>query len=346
MRGGLCLDHRPDDRIERRFVGETRRRRGEAFLVCQRGHVHQPAEALTVAVLDGEDRHPRVRRPEHATGHTARLHRAAFEMAGHEADGLQRGRGLHQADVDVASFRFVAARIERRTHRLKGIERGRHVDHDHRHAMGNPVLAAILRHHAGIGLQHRVHGRPLGQRPGLAEARDRHVEEARHAGRDGGIVETPPLDDARPEAFEKDIGVLQQAPHDVLPGLALEVDRQAALAHVADDREGAVAPVVDAERARPVALADALDLDHLGAVLGQQHGAIGAGDALAQVDDLEAGKGRVVAHASLTSILPKFSPRSRPMKARGALSIPSTMSSRYLSLPSRIHSPIWRIAGP
>ena len=60
-----------------------------------------------------------------------------------------------------------------------------------------------------------------------------------------------------------------------------------------------VAAVVDAERARPVALADALDLDHLGAVLGEQHGAIGAGDALAEIDDLQAGEGRVVAHAPL-----------------------------------------------
>ena len=212
--------------------------------------------------------------------------------------------------------------------------------------MGNPVLAAILRHHAGIGLQHRIHRRTLGQRSGLAEARDRDVEETRHAGRHRRIVEAQALDRAGPEAFEEDVGVLQQAPDDLLAGLALQVHRQAALAHVADDREGAVALIVDAERARPVALADPLDLDHLCAVLGQQHGAIGAGNALAQVDDLEAGERRVVAHASLTSILPKFSPRSRPMKARGALSMPSTMSSRYLSWPLRIHSPIWRIAGP
>ena len=80
--------------------------------------------------------------------------------------------------------------------------------------------------------------------------------------------------------------------------------------------------VARAERARPVAVADTPDLDHVGAVLGEQHGAIGAGDALAEVDHLQAGERRVVAHASLTSILPKFSPRSMPMKARGALSIP------------------------
>ena len=59
---------------------------------------------------------------------------------------------------------------------------------------------------------------------------------------------------------------------------------------------GGVAAVAHAQRARPVAVADALDLDHVGAVLGQQHGAVGPGDALAEIDDLQPGERRVVAH--------------------------------------------------
>src|SRR4029434_6699929 len=106
----------------------------------------------------------------------------------------------------------------------------------------------------------------------------------------------------------------------------LEVDGDALLAEVADDRVGRVAAVARAELPLQVAVADALDLDDVGAVLRQQHGAVGAGDALAEIDDLQAGKGRVITHPTLTSILPKFSPRSMPMKARGALSMPSTMS--------------------
>src|SRR5262249_29865087 len=54
--------------------------------------------------------------------------------------------------------------------------------------------------------------------------------------------------------------------------------------------------VARAEAARPVALARRLDLDHRGAVLRQQHRAIRAGDALAQIDNLEAGEGCGVAH--------------------------------------------------
>src|SRR4029453_724812 len=113
---------------------------------------------------------------------------------------------------------------------------------------------------------------------------------------DRSVVEAQALDDAGPKPFEEDIGALQQSPYDLLAGVGLEVDGDALLAEVADDRVGRVAAVARADRARPVAIADALDLDDVGAVLRQQHGAVGAGDALAEIDDLQAGKGRVIAH--------------------------------------------------
>ena len=93
--------------------------------------------------------------------------------------------------------------------------------------MRDAVLAAILGHQAGIGLQHRIHRRPLGERPGLAEARDRDVEDARLARRHGFVVEAQALDDARPEAFEEDVGALQQPPH--APALPASVLRSTAM---------------------------------------------------------------------------------------------------------------------
>src|SRR2546422_1089420 len=41
---------------------------------------------------------------------------------------------------------------------------------------------------------------------------------------------------------------------------------------------------------------------------------------------------------TLTTSLPKFLPRKRPMNASGAFSRPTTTSSRYRSLPSRSHA--------
>src|SRR5690606_2825003 len=50
---------------------------------------------------------------------------------------------------------------------------------------------------------------------------------------------------------------------------------------------------------------------------------------------------------SFTCSLPKFSPRRRPMKARGTAPMPpSTMCSLYLMRPERTHSPSRLRAGP
>src|SRR5581483_11508454 len=50
--------------------------------------------------------------------------------------------------------------------------------------------------------------------------------------------------------------------------------------------------------------------------------------------------------ATRTSILPKFSPRSSPIRARGAFSRPSTTSSRYRTRPSRSHADTSRRKSP
>jgi hypothetical protein len=52
-----------------------------------------------------------------------------------------------------------------------------------------------------------------------------------------------------------------------------------------------VAAVALAERAAPVAIAGGLDLDDVGAMLGQQHPAIGARHPLAEIDDLQPANG-------------------------------------------------------
>ena len=62
-------------------------------------------------------------------------------------------------------------------------------------------------------------------------------------------------------------------------------------------------------------------------------------DAAGRRDPLLALDRRASTRYSLTSIFPRFSPRSSPMNASGALSIPSTTDSRKRILPSRIIGP-------
>ena len=90
----------------------------------------------------------------------------------------------------------------------------------------------------------------------------------------------------------------EQAPQDGAAVRLLQVERDGAFAEVGGQRVGALVAVDGAELARPVADAGGLDLDDVRAVLGEQHGAVGAGDALADVDHLQAGEGAVVGHAA------------------------------------------------
>ena len=56
--------------------------------------------------------------------------------------------------------------------------------------------------------------------------------------------------------------------------------------------------------------------------------------------------GHEEAGATRTKSLPKFSPRRRPMRARGAFSSPSITSSRYLIRPSPTQAETSRIKSP
>ena len=162
--------------------------------------------------------------------------------------------------------------------------------------MRDAVLAFVLHGEAGIGLQDRVHRRTFGERARLAEARDRQIDDARFALGDRGVAEAQAIDHAGPEALQEHVGTVDQAPQDGAAILLLQVERDGALAEVGGQRIGALVAIHHAEIACPVADAGRLDLDDVGAILCEQHGAIGTGDALAHVDHLQAGEWLVVAH--------------------------------------------------
>ncbi len=133
--------------------------------------------------------------------------------------------------------------------------------------------------------------------PDLAEAGNGEIDDAGFAFGDGGVAEAQTIDHAGAEALQEDVGAVQEAPEDGLAVGLLQVEGDGAFAQVGGDRVGALVAVDDAQIACPVADAGWLDLDDVGAVLGEQHRAVGAGDALADVDHLQAGEWLFVAHA-------------------------------------------------
>ncbi len=162
--------------------------------------------------------------------------------------------------------------------------------------MGEAVLAFVVDHEAGEGLEDGVHRGAAGERAGLAEARDGEVEDAGFAPRDRVVTEAEAPEDAGAEAFEQHVGALDQSPQHVLAALGFQIQRDRALAEVGRDRVGGVGAVARGDGAAPVAIAGRLDLDDVGAVLRHQHPAVRTRHALREVDDLQPGERRVVAH--------------------------------------------------
>jgi hypothetical protein len=166
--------------------------------------------------------------------------------------------------------------------------------------VGHAILALVRFHHAGEGLQHRIHRRPVTRGTALAEARHGQVDESRVGGREFVPAEAEAGGDAGPEPLDEDVRLGGQRLHQLSALVRLQVDRQRTLAQVAGDREGGVVAVATPEDPRPVAVRG-LHLDDFRALLGEQHRGVWSRDALAEIDDLDAGIGRFVAHFFLAS---------------------------------------------
>src|SRR5690606_32490039 len=126
---------------------------------------------------------------------------------------------------------------------------------------GRPALLADELEHAAIAEVIDVVPDLVAVRAVLAVARDRAVDEARVARREGRVVDPEALRDAGPEALEHDVCAVDQAKKDLTPRLALEIQRHAAL--VASEERDA-----DAER-----IVGCGDREHLHAEVGEHGGA-------------------------------------------------------------------------
>ncbi len=94
--------------------------------------------------------------------------------------------------------------------------------------------------------------------------------------------------DAGPERFDQHVGLAGQTEEIGAALLALEIEHDALLAaaHVAEEHRGALVGRPDV--AAGIALARRLDLDHLGAVIGQRGGEVRPRQEPGEVDDLDA----------------------------------------------------------
>src|SRR5581483_6246287 len=91
--------------------------------------------------------------------------------------------------------------------------------------------------------------------------------------------------DARLEVLDEDIGLAHEIEAECMIARLFEIERDAPLVAVPQHEGRALALDEGRHAPRLVALARPLDLDHIGAVIGENHRAIGAGEIGREIDD-------------------------------------------------------------
>ena len=270
--------------------GATLERR-EARVVADAEHDHHPPGDAVAARRHGDPAPvgAAVRPARHGVrqaGAEPRLQRA-LQRVHRRQRAHQVEHRLQQVDVDD-----LAAAAVQGDHR--GERRGeprRLVGQRHRRQQRLAVRLAVDRGEPAHRLGDRREPGPPGVRAVLAEPRDPRDHEPRVAGVQHVGAEPEPLQPPGPEVLDEHGGVGDEAEQDVAVGVVLEVEHDRALAAVGQLEPQALAVALVAPRHRAQAVAvGALDLDHVGAEVGEVARAVRSGDHRRQVEHADVGE--------------------------------------------------------
>ena len=143
--------------------------------------------------------------------------------------------------------------------------------------------------HAALGLQDQIEGGAVAVGAVLAETGNRAVDDARIALARGLVVQAQAHQRAGAVVLEHDVGALHHAQEGLLALRVLQVEHHALLvAMQAGEIIRFPAGQGRAPGARDVAQSGGLDLDHLGAEIGEHGRTKRAGERVAQVEYLDA----------------------------------------------------------
>ena len=172
----------------------------------------------------------------------------------------------------------------------RGVQPGDHVEDRDPGPERRPVRVTGQAHQPGHGLHHEViPGQVLAA--ARAEAADRGVDDARVRRADRLVVQPVAGQPAGLEVLHEHVRPPGQLLRGGQVGLVLQVQRDRALVPVDGQEVGGPALVVHRRHPLPgVVAARALHLDHVGTEVGQQHGAVRAGQHPGEVGDQQAGQ--------------------------------------------------------
>src|SRR6185437_13022023 len=204
-------------------------------------------------------------------------------------------RAIEEIDVDVATLAGRARGDDAGEQAEPGEKPGHIVDDGKPHPRRWTVRLAGECEIAGFRLHEIVIAGPRRARAGAAIGREMRADDARVRLPERGISEAQALRLVAAQIVEDAVGFFCQRMEDLARGFLLEVERQAALVAVEALKE---VTVVLTQEERPdaarhvAALGGVLDLDDLGAQIGELHRAIGSGAVLLDGDDAHAPKRR------------------------------------------------------
>ena len=213
--------------------------------------------------------------------------------------GQHPQRTIEQRQIDLLPPPRPRPLRQRRLDADDAIEAGEDVDPGHADLLRITCRIAGQLHDAAHALDHEVVSRLAGARPGLPEARDRRIDQPRIARRKRRVIQPEPRQATRLEILDHHIGAVDQRAQTLQVARVIEVAGDAGLAaiggvEIGGDRlhRAVGAGAVDegwAPSARVVALRG-LDLDDLGAQIGQGLADPGAGQDARQLDDAQTGE--------------------------------------------------------
>ena len=229
-----------------------------------------------------------------------RRRRAAHEIV-ERLVGENTDLRIEQCHVEVLALAGALAVIERCLDTDGAIEPGEDIGEGHADLHGFRTGLAIGlardRHDAAHALDHEVIAGALCVRPGLAEAGQRAVDEARVDGFETFIIEAVFLEAADLEVLQHDVGLGGELAYQLLTFWLGHVDFHRPLAAVGREEIGGVALAAvgigdegRAPAARVVTFARPFHLDHLRAEIGEDLRGPWPGEHAAQVEDAKTGK--------------------------------------------------------
>jgi hypothetical protein len=315
VRAGGGDGHALDQRLELGAMLQPLRDGVEARVGDEVREPQQRGEPRPEVVVGGADGDVAVARPE-------RLVRSVQAMRGAEpARDLarvpvlrrlplaQRHGGLERRGVDTLAASGAVTRAQRRQDADDGEQRGAEVGDRHAHLHGLAAVGAGRAHDPAHRLRHEI--APLAPRVRAtgAEGRDRTGDEPRVRGGEGVGLDAGPPRGLRGAVLDEDVGRRPQALQQRDAGRPLEIDREAALVAVHGQEPGGCAgrPLpLEPRRRAP----GRLDPDHVGAHVGEQHGAECARQDVRQVEHAETAESHHRARESIADgmALARFSP--------------------------------------